>query len=256
MVRLLMKWLHAGVMENGRWQATEQGAAQGGIISPLMSNIYLHYALDLWVLSWRKKHAHGEVYFVRYADDFVMGFQREQDARARHAALTARLADFGLTLHPEKTRVIQFGRFANVDRREQGLGKPETFDFLGFTHIAGRARGGGFQLKRRTSRKKRCAKLARMKEEMRRRQHDAVADQHVWLCRVLEGHYRYYGVPTNHAGLAQFRRRIEWMWHRSLQRRSQRGQWNKAKLCAHEDRFPLPTPRIVHPWPAKRFAAR
>jgi group II intron reverse transcriptase/maturase len=256
MVRLLMKWLHAGVMEDGELHEVEEGTAQGGIISPLLANLYLHYVLDLWTVSWRKKHARGEVYLVRYADDFVMGFQYEQDARAMHAALAARLAKFGLELHPDKTRVMQFGRFARDDRRKQGLGKPETFDFLGFTHIAGTSRKGRFQLMRRTSRKKRRAKLARLTEEVRKRRHDRVADQHAWLCSVLVGHYRYYGVPTNHAALAQYRYQVQRMWHRSLQRRSQRAGWNVRQLQAHEARFPLPPPRIHHPWPGQRFAAR
>jgi group II intron reverse transcriptase/maturase len=256
LVRLLMKWLRAGVMEDGACQETEQGTAQGGIISPLLSNVYLHYVLDLWVQSWRKKHARGEVYFVRYADDFVLGFQYEQDARAMHAALTARMAAFCLALHPEKTRVLQFGRFAREDRRRQGQGKPETFDFLGFTHIAGTSRQGTFQLRRRTSRKKRRAKLASLGEEIHRRRHEAIAEQHAWLKSVVEGHNRYYGVPTNYAALSQFRRHVRRMWHRSLQRRSQRAQWSEAKLRAHEERFPLPKPRIHHPWPDRRFAAR
>jgi RNA-directed DNA polymerase len=256
MVRLLMKWMHAGVMEDGELHAVEEGTPQGGIISPLMSNIYLHYVLDLWAVSWRKKRARGEVYLVRYCDDFVMAFQYEQDARAMHEGLTLRLAQFNLELHPDKTRVIRFGRFAQVSQKERGLGKPETFDFLGFTHIAGTNREGKFQLKRRTSRKKRRAKLARLKEEIRRRRHHYVAEQHAWLCSVLAGHYRYYGVPTNYAALAQFRRHVHWTWTRALQRRSQRASWTTARFRAHDDRFPLPAPRIHHPWPAKRFAAR
>lgn len=256
MVRLLMKWMRAGVMEEGKLHAVEAGTPQGGIISPLLSNLYLHYVLDLWATSWRKKHARGEVYIVRYCDDFVMGFQYEQDARAMRAALTERVTKFGLELHPDKTRVLQFGRFAGEDRKARGLGKPETFDFLGFTHIAGKSRDGKFQLKRLTSRKKRRAKLARLAEEIRRRRHHRVGEQHGWLSSVLVGHYRYYGVPTNYAALAQFRDRIEWMWLRSLQRRSQRASWTKAKLQAHKDRFPLPPPRIHHPWPTDRFNAR
>lgn len=256
MVRLLMKWLHAGVMEDGELHEVEEGTPQGGIISPLLANLYLHHVLDLWVTSWRKKHARGEVYLVRYADDFVMGFQYEQDARAMHAALAERVARFGLELHPDKTRVMQFGRFASMDRAKQGLGKPETFDFLGFTHIAGTGRNGRFQLMRRTSRKKRRAKLSRLAEEVKRRRHENVADQHAWLSSVLVGHYRYYGVPTNHAALKQVREHVRRMWHRSLQRRSQRATMNDARLTAHEARFPLPFPTICHPWPDQRFAAR
>lgn len=256
MVRLVMKWMRAGVMEDGKLHAVHEGTPQGGNISPLLANLYLHYVLDLWVTSWRKKRARGEVYIVRYCDDFVMCFQYEQDARAMRAALTERLAKFGLELHPDKTRVIQFGRFARTNREERGLGKPETFDFLGFTHIAGSSRERKFQLKRRTSRKKRRAKLARLAEEIRRRRHHRVVEQHAWLNSVLVGHYRYYGVPTNYAALEQFRRHVEWMWRRSLQRRSQRARWNLAKLRAHEERFPLPLPRIHHPWPTDRFTLR
>ncbi len=256
MVRLLMKWAKAGVMEKGKLHETEAGTPQGGIISPLLANLYLHYVLDLWVLSWRKKHASGEMYVVRYADDFVMGFQKEQDAMAMRRALTERLAHFGLKLHPQKTRVIEFGRFARDSRAGRGLAKPETFDFLGFTHIAGISREGKFQLKRRTSRKKRRAKLARLKEESERRRHHAVKEQYRWLKSVLDGHYRYYGVPTNHRALAQFRQAVQTMWHRSLQRRSQRARWTIPQLKAFEARFPLPAPRIVHPWPDTRFNLR
>jgi len=254
MVRLLMKWAKAGVMEEGKWHETEAGTPQGGIISPLMANLYLHYVLDLWVLSWRKKHASGEMYVVRYADDFVMAFQREQDAVAMRKALAERMAHFGLKLHPQKTRVIEFGRFATERRAGRGLAKPETFDFLGFTHIAGISRVGKFQLKRRTSRKKRRAKLARVTEESERRRHHAVKEQYRWICSVLVGHYRYYAVPTNHRALAQFRYAVRWIWHRSLQRRSQLARWNKAQYESFDLRFPLPVPRILHPWPTERFA--
>lgn len=256
LVRLVMKWMRAGVMEEGKLRGVEQGTPQGGLISPLLANVYLHYALDLWVLDWRKKQARAEVYCVRYADDFVLGFQREQDARAMREALASRLAKFGLELHPDKTRVIQFGRFAREDRARQGLSKPETFDFLGFTHIASQDRAGRFQLKRRTSRKKRRAKLARLKEEARWRRHHRVPEQHAWLCSVLRGHDRYYAVPTNFRAVAQFHDAVETLWHRSLQRRSQRGLWTREKQRAFQGRFPLPKPRIQHPWPTARFAAR
>ena len=256
MVRLLLKWLHAGVMEDGKLRETQAGTPQGGLISPLLANIYLHYALDLWVTSWRKKHASGAVYLVRYADDFVMGFQLERDARTMHSALTERMAKFGLELHPEKTRVIQFGRFAREDRARQGLSKPSTFEFLGFTHIAGQSRRGGYLLKRRTSRKKRRAMLSRVKEECCRRRHLPVDEQHQWLTRVLRGHYQYYGVPTNSRALDQVRFHVETMWHRSLQRRSQKGVWTAERRRAFAKRFALPLPKIVHPWPSQRFAAR
>jgi RNA-directed DNA polymerase len=256
LVRVLMKWVKAGVLEDGKLYEAQAGTPQGAGISPLLANIYLHYVFDLWLIQWRKQRTHGEVYAVRYADDLLLGLQREQDARAMHTALAERFAQFGLELHPDKTRVIEFGRFARRDRERRGLPKPETFEFLGFVHLCGVSRSGKFQLKRRTSRKKRRAKLARLKEEARRRRHHRVAEQHVWLSQVLQGHYRYYGVPTNYSALAQFRRAVAWMWHRSLQRRSQRGCWNHERWRAFEQRFPLPQPRIHHPWPTERFALR
>jgi group II intron reverse transcriptase/maturase len=250
MVQLLMKWLHAGVLEDGELRAVEEGTPQGGIISPLLANIYLHYALDLWANQWRKRHARGAVYIVRYADDFVIGFQFEKDARAMREALASRLATFGLELHPEKTRVLRFGRFARRDAEREGRPRLETFDFLGFTHIAGVSRGGAFLLMRRTSRKKRNAKLARLRDEMRARQHEPVCNQHAWLASVLRGHYRYYGVPTNSRALHQFRERVRAGWHRQLQRRSQRAAWNRQQRAAFDGRFPLPPSRIYHPWPS------
>jgi len=256
MVRLLMKWMRAGVMEQGQLHEVTEGTPQGGIISPLLSNIYLHYVIDLWACQWRKTRAHGEMYVVRYADDVVMGFQREQDALAMREALAARLSKFGLELHTEKTRVLEFGRFARGNCERRGLSKPETFDFLGFTHIAGKSRLGRFQLKRQTSRKKRQAKLAELKGECRKRRHHLVSEQHSWLSAVLNGHYRYYAVPTNSRALNAFRRAVEWMWHRSLQRRSQKARWTRTKHRAFENRFPLPSPRILHPWPDQRFALR
>jgi len=256
MVRLLMKWVKAGVLQDGKLHEAQEGTPQGASISPLLANIYLHYVFDLWLCQWRKRRAQGEVYAVRYADDLLLGFQKEQDARTMHSALAERLGQFGLELHPDKTRVIEFGRFARQERERRGLSKPETFEFLGFVHICGVSRLGKFQLKRRTSRKKRRAKLARLKEEVRDRRHLRVAKQHVWLSQVLQGHYRYYGVPSNYSALAQFRRRIAWMWHRSLQRRSQRARWTHEQWRAFEQRFPLPPPRIHHPWPTQRFALR
>jgi RNA-directed DNA polymerase len=256
LVRLLMKWLHAGVMEDGALREVTEGTPQGGIISPLLANIYLHYALDLWVISWRKKHARGEIYYVRYADDFVMCFQIEQDARAMRSALADRLASFGLELHPDKTRVIRFGRFAQQDCQRDGRIRPETFDFLGFTHIAGRNRAGRFTLKRRTSRKKRKAKHAALREEMRRRAHQRVHRQHRWLCDVLRGHHAYYGVPGNIAAMRSFQHQVEYSWHQRLQRRSQRGRWTEAERTNFRKRRPLPKPAITHPWPERRFACR
>ena len=256
LVRLLMKWMKAGVMKDGELHEVKEGTPQGGVISPLLANIYLHYVLDLWVHSWRKKQATGDVYVVRYADDFVMGFQREKDARAMRAALADRMAKFGLELHPEKTRVLEFGRYAREDRARRGLGKPETFEFLGFLHIAAKDRRGRYQLRRHTSAKKMRAKLARIKAECRKRRHEPVVVQHAWLRRVVTGHFNYYAVPTNTDALKRFHYSVERTWHQSLQRRSQRGRWRVGQTGRFADRFPLPTPTIRHPWPTERFAAR
>jgi len=190
------------------------------------------------------------------ATRLVMAFQREEDARAMRSALVERLAKFGLELHPEKTRVIEFGRNAQWEREQRGLGKPETFEFLGFVHIASTSTKGGFQLKRYTSRKKWRAKLASLKEEAERRRHDRVVEQHAWLSRVLNGHYRYYAVPNNSRCLRKFRSAVYWIWLRSLQRRSQRARMTLADRRAFAKRFPLPRPRIHHPWPSQRFALR
>jgi group II intron reverse transcriptase/maturase len=256
MVRLLMKWVRAGVMEEDGFHEVKEGAPQGAIISPLMSNIYLHYVLDLWVSSWRSQQARGEMYVVRYADDLVMAFQREQDARAMHKALAERLAKFGLELHADKTRVIRFGRFALKDSKRDGRQRPETFTFLGFTHIIGRGAHGQSVLIRRTASKKRAAKLAELRREMRIRRHDPPHAQHVWLSSVLRGHYNYYGVPSNYAALASMHFQVRSFWHKQLQRRSQKAKWTRADREAFEKRFPLPRPQITHPWPHARFLAR
>jgi group II intron reverse transcriptase/maturase len=250
LVRLLMKWLHAGVMEDGRLYEVKAGTPQGGIISPLLANVYLTYALDQWVHQWRGRHAHGEVYIVRYADDLVMGFEKEEDAHAMRAAMAERLARFGLALHPDKTRVIRFGRFAQSHCVEDGLRKPETFDFLGFTHICARRRGRGkFILLRQTSRKKRRAKLQALREEIRRSKHKPPGQQHRWLRLVLLGHYNYYGVPGNTRTMGSFRHQVREYWHRTLQRRSQRARWTHAQRTRFDRRYPLPQPRITRPFP-------
>ena len=256
LVRLLMKWMKAGVMKDGELHEVKEGTPQGGIISPLLANIYLHYVLDLWVQSWRQKHAVGDVYVVRYADDFVMAFQSGMDARAMHRALPERFAKFGLELHPDKTRVIRFGRYARRDCERKGSGNPETFTFLGFVHIAGQSRKGTYQLQRQTSGKKLRASLARIKEACRRRRHLPVVDQHAWLRRVVIGHFNYYGVPSNYRALDRFHWEVTRTWHRSLQRRSQRGRWREGQRARFLTRFTLPTPRIVHPWPMERFFGR
>jgi RNA-directed DNA polymerase len=256
LVRLLMKWLHAGVMEEGKVYQVEQGTPQGGIISPLLANVYLHYVVDLWAQHWRESNARGEMCIVRYADDLVLGFQYETDARAMTRALAERLAKFGLQLHPDKTRVLCFGRFAQRDCRRDGRTRTETFDFLGFTHICGQGPGGRFILIRRTSRKKRRAKLAGLRSEMRKRAHDPPPEQFRWLASVLRGHYNYYGVPTNYAALKSFRSQLRHAWHHRLQRRSQRAQWTREQRDKFDAKYPLPSPRIIHPNPFDRFLAR
>ena len=256
LVRLLMKWAKAGVMVEGELHEVQGGAPQGAIISPLLSNIFLHYVFDLWVCHWRKRYAHGEMYVVRYADDLVIGFQREQDAIAMRKVLAERLAKFGLELHPDKTRVLEFGKYAPGNRANRRLPKPETFEFLGFVHLMGKSRRGEPMLWRWTSRKKSQAKLARLTEECRKRQHEPVAEQYAWLCRVLKGHYRYYGVPTNIRALRNFCHNVKMIWYRVLQRRSQRARWTAVHRDRMDVRFPLPIARIYHPWPRIRFRER
>lgn len=253
LVRLLMKWLKAGVMEEGRLHEVEAGTPQGGVISPLLANIYLHYVFDLWAHAWRKKHARGDVYLVRYADDVVLGFKYDRDARAMRKALAERLARFGLELHPGKTRLLSFGRYA-WDRAERlGKPKPETFDFLGFTHVSAKVRTG-FRLLRQTSRKKRQAKLGQLRKELRVRRHAPLGETQVGLKSVLVGHYNYYGVPENRRGLRTFRAHVVHAWYRQLSRRGQRRRYLSTRAKQRiEERFPLPKPRITHPWPEHRF---
>ena len=252
-LRLIQKWLNAGVIEGGSW-APQEGVGQGTSISPLLANAYFHYAFDLWAQQWRRRHARGEVVVVRFADDIVLGFERRDDAERFRRDLRARLARFGLELSAEKTRLIEFGRFAARDRKARGLGKPETFDFLGFTHICAKTRKGRFKLKRVTSKKRMRSKLREVKTEMRRRRHLPLPDQGRWLGRVLQGHFNYYAVPDNSEALRAFRHRVIRHWRRSLSRRSQRGHvtWRQMRRIA--SRW-LPPARILHPWPAVRFAA-
>ena len=245
MVYLLMKWMQAGVMDEGQYQDVEAGTPQGGIISPLLANIYLHYALDLWVKKWSRMHADGEVHIVRYADDFVMGFQKERDARRMRDALAERLRKFGLELHPEKTRILRFGRFAQRDCHKDGKLRPDTFDFLGFTHICGQGLEGGYRVIRRTSKKKMQKKMASLSEEIRKRKHEPMCVQCDWLSSVLQGHYNYYGVPGNFPALQTFRQKVRRTWHAALQRRSQRAKWNAQRRDIYDRNFKLPTPRIT-----------
>jgi RNA-directed DNA polymerase len=244
LLRLIRRWLKGGVLEEGVLQATEEGTPQGGLISPLLANIYLHYVLDLWMRK-RARTMRGTAHLVRYADDFLIGVQHPEEAKALLEALRERMAAFGLTLHPEKTRLLRFGLFAQRDAHLDGLKKPETFDFLGFTHISGKGPKGNFVVVRRTAKKKRKAKLAALKLEMRRRISTPLCRQWGWLKSVLRGHYAYYGVPTNFRALASFRRAVRRMWHAALQRRSQRARMTRQKLNVLDRRYPLPTPRIV-----------
>lgn len=253
-VRLIRKWLNAGVLEEGQWRCSEEGTPQGGSASPLLANIYLHYAFDLWVQHWRKTKAQGEVIVVRWADDFVVGFQHRRDAEQFHQELAERLAKFNLKLHPEKTRVIEFGRYAAERRKRRGQGKPETFNFLGFTHICGQRKSDGrFTVLRRTMSKRKRSKLKAVKAELRQRMHQRVAEVGNWLRAVVEGHNRYYGVPTNLPALGSFRHHVGRYWLRTLRRRSQKQRltWEQMRrLLAYW----LPWPQLHHPYPRQRFA--
>ena len=256
MLRLLKKWLRAGVSEDGEWSPTTIGTPQGAVISPLYANVFLHYVLDLWINDWRKRQAKGEVTIVRYADDFVLGFREESDARRCLADLKERFAKFGLELHPEKTRLIEFGRYAEERRAKRDAGPPETFDFLGFTHISGKTRRGDFTIHRKTSRKKFRAKLADLKAKLSRKRHADLATVGAWLQSVLRGWCQYYAVPGNYPRLRQFRDAIQKLWLRTLRRRSQRGRrltW--VKFSKLSKRW-LPTPKILHPYPNVRFAGQ
>ena len=254
-LRLIQKWLRAGVIEDGEWSETEEGTAQGASVSPLLANVYLHYVFDLWADQWRRRHARGDVILVRFADDFLAGFQHREDAERFLADLRDRFAQFGLELAGEKTRLIEFGRFAAQDRRRRGDPKPHTFTFLGFTHICATTRSGRFKLKRVTSKEKMRAKLKSVKAELMRRRHLPIPEQGRWLASVLRGHYNYYAVPDNSAALRGFRERIIRHWRRALSRRSQKDRMTLEQTRRHARRW-LPTPRIQHPWPEDRFDAR
>ncbi len=251
-VRHIKKWLNAGVFENGKVHKTEEGTPQGGSISPLLANIYLHYALDLWVQAWRKRVARGDMIFVRYADDFVVGFERREEATRFLAELGERLGKFGLKLHPTKTRLFEFGRFAAERRRKRGLGKPETFTFLGFTHICSTTRNGRFKVLRQTKGKRLRAKLKELKQELRWRMHRPISKVGKWLRTVLNGHYRYYGVPGNLPALSKLRFEVVRLWYRTLRRRSQKTKTTWAVMSRLENRW-LPLPRVMHPYPNQRL---
>ena len=254
-VRLIRKWLRAGILEDGTVTVSDRGTGQGSVISPLLANIYLHYVLDLWAERWRRREAAGDMIIVRYADDVVVGFEHEADAHRFLDAMRARLEEFALALHPDKTRLIAFGRHAAADRERRGLGKPETFNFLGFTFICGKARAGKFLVKRKSRRDRMRATLKEVKAELRRRRHQPLLEQGRWLKQVVSGFFNYHAVPTNSRSLKAFRHHVTDLWRRSLQRRSQkdRSTWRRITKLAEDF---LPRPRILHPWPDQRFAVK
>ena len=252
-VRLIRKWLNAGVLEEGQWWCSEEGTPQGGSASPLLANVYLHYVFDLWVQHWRKTKAKGDVIVVRWADDFVVGFEHQADAARFHHELAERFAKFKLKLHPEKTRVIEFGYFAANNRKRRGKGKPETFNFLGFTHICGKKRSNGmFTVYRRTMSKRKRAKLKEVRKELRKRMHQRVAEVGKWLRSVVAGHNRYYGVPSNLRSLSSFRFQVVGHWYWSLRRRSQTRRLTWEQMVPLANRW-LPPPTLHHPYPLRRL---
>jgi RNA-directed DNA polymerase len=253
-LRLIQKWLKAGVMEEGEWKNTEMGTPQGSVISPLLANIYLHYVFDLWVDAWRKKCAQGEVIVVRYADDNVLGFQHRAEADRFLEEFRERLRKFGLELHPEKTRRIEFGRFAESNRNKRGEGKPETFDFLGFKHISGKGQKGGYAVKRQTIGKRMRAKLLEIKQQLRRRMHDPVARTGPWLRSIVQGYFNYHAVPGNLDSLSAFRHRVIRLWRIVLIHRGQKHHLTWVRMCKLADRW-IPVPRALHPYPGVRFDA-
>jgi RNA-directed DNA polymerase len=253
-LRLIRKWLRAGVSEDGEWSETTIGTPQGAVISPLLANVYLHYALDLWANQWRGRMA-GEMFIVRYADDVIFAFQYQHEAERFRAALAERLRQFGLELHPQKTRLIEFGRFAAEQRRGRGQGPPETFDFLGLTHICGRDQQGKFQVKRRTVAKRMRARLAFIKMELRRRRHDRVHDTGQWLRSVVGGYYRYHAVPGNLKMLSRFRYRLARLWRQALLRRGGKRRLSWERFLPLLNRW-VPLPTVQHPYPNIRFAVK
>jgi len=252
-VRLIQKWLHAGVLEDGKRIRVEEGTPQGGSASPLLANIYLHYVFDLWIQAWRRKRAHGDVIVVRFADDIVVGFHSKSEAERFWVELAERMRKFHLELHPEKTRLLEFGPFAILNRQRRGEGKPETFNFLGFTHICVKKRSNGmYTVLRRTMRKRLQAKLSEVKAELRRRMHVPIPEVGQWLRSVVGGHFRYYGVPMNNPALTAFRFQVGWHWYRTLSRRSQKGRIPLDRLRRLVERW-LPPVRPYHPYPLRRM---
>jgi RNA-directed DNA polymerase len=254
-LRLIRKWLKAGVSEDGEWSETKVGTPQGAVISPLLANVYLHYVFDLWAEVWREKVARGDMLVVRYADDLVVGFEHRADAERFLEQFQKRLAKFGLEVHPEKTRLIEFGRFAQVNRKRRGAGKAETFTFLGFTHYCGTNSKGYFVVWRRTAAKRMRAKLQAIKQELRRKMHEPVGVVGEWLKRVVTGYYRYHAVPGNTLVLGRFRDRLCRLWRQALRRRSQRRRPGWDRLRPLFERW-IPRPHVLHPYPDVRFDAR
>jgi len=254
-IRLVRKWLKAGVLEDGEWSLSEEGTPQGAVASPLLANVYLHYVFDLWAERWRRREAQGNVIIVRYADDIVVGFQHEDDARRFWEAMRLRFEQFSLALHPDKTRLLEFGRYAAANRMQRGLGKPETFTFLGFIFICGKSRRGAFQLQRKTRGDRMRAKLREIKEALRKRMHEPIPDQGRWLKQVVRGFFAYHAVPTNSRALGAFRHHVSDLWRRTLRRRSQKDGMTWAWITKIADAW-LPQPRILHPWPEQRFAVK
>jgi len=254
-LRLIQKWLKAGVLENGVVTDSEKGTGQGTVISPLLANVYLHYSLDLWAEHWRRREATGDMIIVRYADDVVVGFEHESDARRFWDAMRERLQKFSLSLHPDKTRLVEFGRVAAANRNRRGLGKPETFAFLGFTLVCSKSRRGRFLLKRRSRRDRLKAKLKDVSNELRHRMHQSIPEQGNWLKQVVTGYFAYHAVPTNSAALVTFRDEIIARWRWVLHRRSQKSALTWTRMTKLADDW-LPKPRILHPWPNQRFVVK
>jgi group II intron reverse transcriptase/maturase len=254
-IRLVQKWLRAGILEDGEVTIEERGTGQGSVISPLLANVYLHYAFDLWAERWRRREATGDMIMVRYADDIIVGIQHEKDARRFWDAMRDRLREFSLSLHPEKTRLIEFGRFAAQNRERRGLGKPDTFKFLGFWLICGKSRQGAFQIRRQSRLDRMRAKLQEIKEELRRRRHRPTPETGVWLAQVVAGYAAYHAVPTNIRAIGAFRHHVVKLWYRQLRRRSQRARLVWARMAELANEF-LPKPRVLHPWPSVRFAVK
>lgn len=255
-LRLIGKWLRAGVSEEGKRSKTVVGTPQGSVISPLLANVYLHYVLDLWVTHWGKHHAQGDVIAVRYADDFVLGFQHRLEAQRCLQELRERLGKFGLELHSEKTRLIEFGRFAAERRSEVGLGKPETFSFLGFTHYCGKTGKGAFTIKRQSIARRMRAKLMEIKAQLKRQMHSTVAEMGAWLRSVVRGWLTYHAVPGNSLSLGRFRNEVGRIWFGVLRRRSQKFRRRRWQYMARLIRYWLPPARILHPYPNERLAVR